>query len=95
MYITMGDCIQGSGCTGGTGTPVCGNGACESGETASSCPSDCGGGGGGNPCDSACGKQAPSGCWCDSSCKTNGDCCDATGQPAGNTCAGSTCAQCK
>lgn len=35
----------GTGGGGGT-TPVCGNGSCESGETATSCAADCGGGGG-------------------------------------------------
>ncbi len=94
LFSAMAQCINGSGCSGGT-TPQCGNGACESGETASNCPADCGGGSGGNPCDSACGKQAPMGCWCDSACKQNGDCCDATGQGTDKTCVGSTCAQCK
>ena len=35
------------------------------------------GGGGPGPltCQGHCGKQAPSGCWCDPFCKTKGDCC--------------------
>lgn len=33
------------GTGGGGGTPVCGNGTCETGETSTSCAADCGGGG--------------------------------------------------
>jgi hypothetical protein len=49
------NCAQDCG-NGGNGSgngsngvnPVCGNGACENGETSQSCPSDCGGGGSGS-----------------------------------------------
>jgi hypothetical protein len=33
------------------------------------------GGGGGGSCAGACGGQAPSGCWCDATCASYGDCC--------------------
>lgn len=79
----------------GTSGPVCGNGTCESGETKTSCAKDCGGTTTGHPCDSACGGQASTGCYCDAECMKAGDCCDATGKPAGNSCTGSTCATCK
>jgi hypothetical protein len=46
---------------------------CSSGETNATCPSDC-------PsttkkCTGYCGKQSPSGCYCDSACVSSGDCC--------------------
>ena len=77
-----GDCIT-----------ACGNGICESGENYSNCSKDCK-----HVCDSSCGGKAPSGCYCDTTCKTEGDCCTGTGYAATNktySCAGSTCTSCK
>ncbi len=70
--------------------PVCGNGKCELGESAQNCALDCKS----HPCDAVCGGQAAVGCWCDAACKSNGDCCSATGGLA-STCAGSTCTMCQ
>ncbi|MFP6665455.1 MAG: trypsin-like serine protease [Deltaproteobacteria bacterium] len=64
-----GECLSsGSACTCPS---TCGDGVCDPGETASSCGADCG-------ClaASACGDQAPGGCYCDETCDTNEDCCD-------------------
>ncbi len=49
-----------------------------------------------HPCDSACGKQAASGCWCDDKCAVNGDCCGPTAAADDDyeECAGSTCGAC-
>jgi hypothetical protein len=42
LVASLGSCAQTNKCLGSTTTgPVCGNGTCESGETTSSCPSDC------------------------------------------------------
>lgn len=42
LLMTMLQCGQQQGCIGGGGPqPVCGNGACESGETPQNCPKDC------------------------------------------------------
>ncbi len=72
--------------------PVCGDGTCDSGETPSSCSADCPPAS--NYCDTHCGGVGQ-GCYCDVICKSNGDCCDATGtQKAGNACTGSTCGDC-
>lgn len=70
---------------------ACGSGlACKAGTCVSA------GGGASHYCDSHCGQQAPSGCFCDAGCKDFGDCCDLTGtKEAGKTCTGSTCAACK
>ena len=43
--------------------------------TTASKPPKPGGGPGPLTCQGHCGKQAPSGCWCDPSCKSKGDCC--------------------
>ena len=81
--------------TDATSAPVCGDGTCDDGETAATCPADC-------PathyCDTHCGLKAPSGCSCATSCTKSGDCCGADGQPGKfghSACAGSTCGQCK
>jgi V8-like Glu-specific endopeptidase len=64
-----GECLTGTGaCTCPT---TCGDGICDAGENASTCGADCGCGAA-----SACGDQAPDGCYCDESCATIGDCCD-------------------
>lgn len=42
----VGSCSQDCGTGGGATNPVCGMNGCEAGETAASCPNDCGGGGG-------------------------------------------------
>lgn len=65
----------------------CGNGICETGESTTSCASDCKPAGG--SCSGLCGK-ASSGCYCDSQCKSSNDCCaDYDGYcPAPKGCAG-------
>ncbi len=88
---TKASCSKDCGAAG----PVCGNGTCETGESKASCAQDCGTTTTGHPCDASCGGQAPSGCYCDAECMKAGDCCDATGQPAGNSCTGSTCGTCQ
>ncbi len=50
----------------------CGNGICETGESTTSCPSDCKTAGG--SCSGMCGKQSGS-CYCDTGCKQSNDCC--------------------
>ncbi len=68
---------------GGTGptNPVCGNGTCDPGETATSCPKDCtnSGTGGTNSCVGKCGQintgGGINGCQCQSWCVQAGDCC--------------------
>ena len=63
-------CGQDSGCFGGGG---CGDGVCGPGESAASCPVDCGGGG---SCANRCGQYDPqAGCQCDPQCAQFGDCC--------------------
>ena len=52
----------------------CGNGVCDDNETADSCGQDCG-----CAAPDACGTVAPEGCWCDSMCTANGDCCPDVG----------------
>ena len=62
--LGIGDC---SLCSG----DVCGDGVCSEDETDATCGIDCGCRA---PTDS-CGSLAPYGCWCDSECEANGDCC--------------------
>jgi hypothetical protein len=50
-------------------------------------------------CDSHCGQQAKSGCYCDAPCSQHGDCCNAAGSSPskdmpGTSCGGSTCGDC-
>ena len=79
--------------SGGTCVPSCGNGVCNSGESTVNCPADCKAGS--HPCDSYYGLKHPSfGCFCDSVCKSSGDCCSSNGGKA-TSCFGSTCASCK
>ncbi len=47
-----------------------------------------------NPCNNSCGGQSPLGCWCDSLCKSLGDCCTPTGGLS-TKCIGSTCTVCQ
>ncbi|GMV44073.1 MAG: hypothetical protein AMXMBFR64_57890 [Myxococcales bacterium] len=54
--------------------PVCGDGTCNGTETCTSCSKDCGACPTGK-CTGYCGKQSPSGCYCDSGCVAAGDCC--------------------
>lgn len=55
--------------------PSCGDGTCDSGETATTCPKDCAVG-----CAGKCGTSSKTAagkfCYCDTFCFTNGDCCD-------------------
>ncbi len=89
-----------SGCTTASTAAVCGNGKCEAGETAATCAGDCSTVS--HYCDAKCGggnglpNNDPLHCYCDAECKKYNDCCNATGSaPAGPTCSGSTCAECK
>jgi hypothetical protein len=47
-----------------------------------------------HPCNASCGGPA-GGCWCDSACKTIGDCCTAKPGVLAYSCGGSTCAICQ
>jgi len=76
-------------------TTYCGNGVCEVSENFSNCSKDCK-----HWCDTHCGAKAPSGCYCDSTCKGSGygDCCLPDGglpSTKNYACTGSTCAACK
>jgi hypothetical protein len=78
---TCGTCPAGKACVLDKGTcttePFCGNGACGTSETATSCSKDC------TPatvgCKNNCAKSSKDAagktCWCDSVCSTKGDCC--------------------
>jgi hypothetical protein len=85
------ECAGASGCSGSG--PMCGNGTCEAGETASSCATDCAALSA--SCKGICGKQAPSGCFCDDLCQQNGDCCTdkalVCGGASGPICGNGTC----
>ena len=60
-------CGQSSGCiSGGSTGPVCGNGKCETGETSSSCPTDCKSAGNIGCAAIAGGTGGCSGCACES-----------------------------
>ncbi len=70
-----------------TPNTVCGNGVCETGETASNCAKDCGTSA--KTCKGLCGKAGIGGCYCDTVCAKNGDCC-----PDYNTYCGTTSSVC-
>ena len=79
----------------GGGNPVCGDGTCDSGEDACTCPADCGGACCGNgTCESgedSCNCQADCGGTCScggnrAACNTNADCC--SGSCKGGSCKG-------
>ena len=73
--------------TCGGSKPACGNGACEAGETASSCAVDCKVGG---ACTSA--SQCPAGASCQAGiCKASGGCTSNSQCPSGQTCQGGVC----
>lgn len=80
--------------------PKCGDGICNGTETTASCAKDCPSSGS-HVCNNSCGSSYtnPSTgvtCYCDSTCKSNGDCCNATGtSDTSSSCAGSTCSSCK
>ena len=93
-----------SSCPEDCGTATfCGDGTCNGTETTSSCKQDCPATTG-HVCDSisVCGSsggfamKTGGSCFCDATCKSSGDCCNAAGTTASSTsCAGSTCASCK
>jgi hypothetical protein len=95
---------SGTSCTAQNQTPglcdgaglcnsTCGNKVCDAGESNSNCPGDCPKI---NPCNQFCGGAATGyNCWCDATCKTNGDCCTTTVGTVGKACTGSTCAACQ
>ena len=64
--LGIGDCSR---CE--LGASPCGDGVCSEDETDENCGQDCGCR---SPAD-GCGSLAPYGCWCDSECEENGDCC--------------------
>jgi hypothetical protein len=70
----------------------CGNGTCESGETTANCAADCKTASG--SCNGMCGKASGS-CYCDSQCKSSGDCCadydKYCGGSSGPVCGNGTC----
>jgi hypothetical protein len=87
-YKAMGTCSDQAACLPKLECPYCGNNKCEAGETATSCPNDCGGGGGGGQpvcgngtCDSG---ESPASCPAD--CKPASSCgngkCDSGESPA-------------
>jgi hypothetical protein len=49
----------------------------------------------GHYCDTHCGEQSPSECYCDGECVSYGDCCDALGTGNAPHCTGSTCSACQ
>lgn len=72
---------------------TCGNKYCDAGESNLNCPADCKPPTV-HPCNNSCGsKNATYGCYCDSKCVSQGDCCTSTGA-TGSKCAGSTCSYC-
>ncbi len=99
-YNNLGNCGTTNNCFsgGGTTSPVCGDGKCDTGETKANCPADCGTTTTTNVCDGNCGNQGGTvggkPCYCDNQCATYGDCCNAAGTATGKVCTGSTCADC-
>ena len=100
MNLWNGDQASLTAFAGGSGGPVCGDGTCDSGETKSSCPADCGSATttAAHVCDVGCDSPSSAGttatCYCDNQCQTYGDCCNADGSATATSCAGSTCASC-
>lgn len=87
--VYEGVCVRSGSCNYTPPSPVCGNGLCQSGESCSSCPSDCGscsgsGGGGSGP-----GGGGGGGSTCSGACFAGISNCGAVGRPNGSGSCGS------
>ena len=99
VFTQLTNCMIGATCPEAcpTSSPVCGNGSCEAGETASNCSQDCAAAG---SCANNCGMQVGS-CYCDDACSQSGDCCPdygfycaATPHPCDAACGGQAASGC-